>query len=58
MISKQMENEALTKEFKSREAGVTELLELYDRIEADYIIASQALKARDITTTSNSTNSE
>ena len=57
MTSKQMENEALTKEFESREAGVTELLELYDRVEADYVIASQALKAGDITTTSNSTNS-
>ncbi|MBI4289767.1 MAG: hypothetical protein HY671_15230 [Chloroflexi bacterium] len=58
MVSKQAENDALIQGFESREAGVTELVELYARVEATYVIASQAAVMPDAGSTSNSTNPE
>jgi len=53
---KDKENRKLQEQLESREAGVTELLEFYNRIETAYVSSLKALKESQIDTTSNSTN--
>lgn len=50
------ENEEIQKRIESREAGVTELLELYARVEPIYVAATQALEERRSISTSDATN--
>lgn len=58
MASVEQENQALTEQFQSREAGVIDLFEFYARLEAVYAAASEALEEGHIATNSNSTNIE
>ena len=58
MASIEQENQALTEQFQSREAGVIDLFEFYARLEAVYAAASKALEQSQIGTASNSANLE
>lgn len=47
---------ALERELQRREPGVTDVMELYSRVEAIYSESIKALEERQPSTTSNSTN--
>lgn len=57
MITKDKENEEIQEQFESKEAGITELLEFYARVEAIYVSSSKASEETEVVVTSNSTNS-
>ncbi len=56
MTSKEQDLKTIRSEFEGREAGVADLMELYERIEGVYVRASAATLPVDVTKTSNSTN--
>ena len=56
MTTKEQDLKTIRAEFEGREAGVADLMELYERIEGVYAQASAATLPVDVTKTSNSTN--
>ncbi len=56
MTTKDQERESLVDEFENREAGVADLMELYERIENVYVQASASVPDSEIVYTSDSTN--
>ncbi len=58
MTSPDEEKESLVAEFEEREAGVGDLMELYDLVEAVYVAASASLGDSQVGYTSDSTNLE
>jgi len=58
MATKDQENEAIVETLEQREAGVTELLELYAAIEAVYAVSVRALEEGHTSMASTSTNRE
>ncbi len=55
MVVKDKENEDLQREFEHRDAGVSDLMEFYARVEKVYVSASQALQCAPTATASTST---
>ncbi len=56
MITKDKEKEEIIERFENKEAGVTELLEFYSRVETIYVSSSEALGETMSASTSNTTN--
>ncbi len=56
MQTKDLEKDALTESFVENEAGVADMIELYERIESVYVKASEAVYDAPVTYTSDSTN--
>ena len=56
MTIQERENERLQGEFERREAGVADMMELYDKVEAVYVRASASIVESDTVYTSDSTN--
>jgi hypothetical protein len=58
MENKDHENLKLQEQLQQKEAGVTELLELYSKVETAYASIVQALATNGTNTTTNTTNLE
>ena len=56
MTIQERESERLQGEFERREAGVADMMELYDKVEAVYVRASASIVESDAVYTSDSTN--
>lgn len=56
MTIQERESERLQGEFERREAGVADMMELYDKVEAVYVRASASIAESDAVYTSDSTN--
>ena len=55
-MNRQQELDSLGREFESREAGVAELMELYEKLEGIYAAASESLAEEQPSHTTDSTN--
>ena len=58
MTTKDLERDALLKQAAEGEAGVADLLALYERIEAVYIAAAESLESGDAAAVSDSTSQD
>ena len=56
MITRDQELESLWHEFENREAGVADLMELYEKVEDVYVQAAASMSESEAVHTSNSTN--
>lgn len=56
MITRDQELESLWHEFENREAGVADLMELYEKVEDIYVQAAASMSESEAVYTSNSTN--
>ncbi len=54
--NRDQERQELVQRLEEREAGISDLIEVYERLESAYIKASQALFKTPVATTSNTTN--
>ena len=55
MTTRDQELESLREEFENKEAGVADLMKLYERVEGIYVKASASMTESEVSHTSNST---